>query len=121
MPGRACGHYAGGRCLYGERLNPGYHVSWRCRVLKQWEKEYDDFVHRAEAFGLEDAAAKPMLEKHFQKVLKQAIACPRFEPEASAGMPPCLHLLDELCLKELPVCHGVCRFFKPADKPSEEP
>jgi hypothetical protein len=113
MPGDACRFFRQGRCLYEERLNPGYHLSWRCLVLTRWEGEYDDFLQRAEAFRLDDAPAARLWEKRFEGLLREGINCPRFVSGGVGEVLGCSLLFGDVCLAALPACEGVCRRFLP--------
>lgn len=113
MPGKACRFYRLGRCLYEERLNPGLNLAWRCAVVRRWEEEYDDFVQRAEVFGLEDEAAGTIWEKRFQDILRKEVPCDRFDRGGDYELLKCVHLMGDLCLCALPECGGVCRRFQP--------
>ncbi|EPR42172.1 hypothetical protein dsx2_0099 [Desulfovibrio sp. X2] len=116
MPGNACRFYRHGRCLYEERLNPGYNASWRCAVVRKWEEEYDEFVQRAEAFGLEDETAGSIWEKRFQSLLRMDVPCEHFGRGGEYELLKCVHLMGDLCLCALPRCEGVCRRFQPRGK-----
>ncbi|EPR31603.1 hypothetical protein dsat_0927 [Alkalidesulfovibrio alkalitolerans DSM 16529] len=113
MPGNACRFFRAGRCLYEERLNPGYNGSWRCVVVRSWEREYDEFVQRAEAFGLEDDAAGSIWERRFAEMMRAGVACDRFERGGEYELLACVHLMGDLCLCALPPCDGVCGRFQP--------
>ncbi len=111
LPGTDCRHNVRGRCLYEERLNPGYHRDWRCRVVQGWEESYDDFLLRAEAFRLEAAAAAGLWESHVERMVRRGPQCRDFVPGGD-GVPGCSRALEELCLLRLPECSGRCRHFE---------
>lgn len=111
FPASACGHYHLGRCLYEERLNPGFREPWRCRVLTDWEKAYDDFLLRAEAFHLEPAHAVELWEARLERLLVQARQCPDFASGAEETATGCLNELEGLCLVLLPECGGRCSHY----------
>ncbi|MBU1001492.1 MAG: hypothetical protein KKE73_03105 [Proteobacteria bacterium] len=111
FPACACGHYQLGRCLYEERLNPGFRDRWRCRVLTKWEKAYDDFLLRAEAFHLELANAVELWEARLERLLVQARQCPDYAGGAEESATGCLNEIEGLCLRLLPECQGRCRHY----------
>jgi hypothetical protein len=118
LPGNECRHFASGRCLFEEQRNPGYHRDWRCRVLAQWEESYDEFLLRAEAFRLEDAAAAGLWERRMERLVAARPDCPDFR-QGGAGATGCVHALADLCLLRLPGCAGRCRRFAPCPRPED--
>lgn len=112
LPGNECRHFAGGRCLFEERRNPGYNRSWQCRVLLQWEACYDDFLLRAEAFRLEAASAAGLWERRVERLVAQAPDCADFRRGGGAAT-GCANAVGELCLLRLPECQGRCAHFAP--------
>ncbi len=115
LPGVGCRHYDRGRCLYEEALNPGYHRRWRCVVLLRWESAYDDFLERADRFGLSEAGLPELLRRRFERLTGEDVDCPDYAPGADGSLPECRLLHEELCLLKLPECEGVCRHFAPRE------
>ena len=113
LPGSGCRFHVGGRCLYEEMLNPGYTQEWRCRVLARWETAYDEFLVRAELFGLEQSAVPDLWERQFERVARQAFDCDTYSYCPGAEPPACLHVLDGMCRLALPECRGRCRHYQP--------
>jgi len=111
LPGKECLYHVRDRCLYEERLNPGYNRRWRCRVLQGWEASYDDFLLRAEAFQLESATVAGLWESRVERLVEQRPDCAEF-CRGGTEVTGCIHTLDELCLLALPVCAGRCRLFR---------
>lgn len=112
LPGQECLYHTGGRCLYEEKLNPGYADQWRCRVLTRWESAFDDFLARAESFGVEQAAVPDLWERQFERLARQAFACESYVYCHGAEAPACVHAMDGVCRLSLPVCEGRCRHFE---------
>lgn len=112
LPGTSCRHFALGRCLYEEALNPGYHEAWRCSVLRRWEAVYDEFLDRAERFDLEETNLPELWRRRFNTPGEGEPDCPSYEPGLIRDMPECRHLFADLCLLELPECHGQCRNYR---------
>lgn len=108
LPAHSCRSYHQGRCLYEEQLNPGLHMDWRCAVLARWEAVYDDFLNRAENFGLEEGELARLWRLRFERLAEEDIACPDFVPALAETMPECRHLFVDICLLRLPECAGHC-------------
>ncbi len=108
LPASGCRSFYQGRCLYEEQLNPGLCRAWRCTVQAYWEKVYDDFLTRAENFGLDEAELSRLWRLRFERLCEEPIACPDFAPGPVESMPECLQLFVDICLLRLPVCTGHC-------------
>lgn len=115
LPGLGCLHHERGRCLYEEALNPGYHRQWRCVVLLRWESAYDEFLERAERFGVDEAGLPGLLHRRFERLTSEDVDCPHHVPGEDETPPQCRLLSGELCLLSLPACGGVCRHFAPRE------
>jgi len=111
LPGHGCLYHTFGRCLYEEYLNPGYATSWRCRVLMRWETAFDDFLGRAEAFGVNQDAVPDLWGRKFERLARQAFDCEEYIYCHGADVPACLHAMDGLCRNSLPSCDGRCRHY----------
>jgi hypothetical protein len=111
MPGDACRHHTRGRCLYEEHLNPGYCSLWQCRAFAHWESAFDDFLARAELFGLEQERVASLWERRFARIA-HAFDCDRYSACTGADTPVCIHARDGLCRLALPVCEGRCRHYR---------
>lgn len=111
LPGLGCRHHVLGRCLYEDALNPGYHRQWRCAVLQRWEAVYDDFLERAERFGLEEGSAADLLARRFERLTAEEVDCPDYAPGPEESLSGCRLLHEELCLLRLPECGGLCRHY----------
>ncbi len=125
LPGTSCAFFQRGRCLYEERLNPGYHEGFRCAVLRDWEAAYEDFLRQAEAFGLGESAASGLWQRRFERLAGAAPACPEFQPSRGDDLPGCVFAQEGLCLLALPLCEGQCPRFavrpsEPAETPAKE-
>ncbi|WP_462324363.1 hypothetical protein [Desulfoplanes sp.] len=114
MPGSGCRFYAHGHCLYEEMKNPGYDGSRTCTVLKKAEARFDDFVDRAEAFGIEEMTAATIWPRFSNRDLVLG-TCPHYlpGPDSSGG---CLFLHENACILLCPMCHGRCSGFEPLAK-----
>jgi hypothetical protein len=120
MPADDCRHHCRGRCLYEERLNPGYQRNWRCGVMMQWEAAFDDFLHRAEAFSVGPEQVGKLWKTRFERLVGHKPDCPKFQADASGVPPFCRHHHDALCLLGLERCEGRCRRFAPMKEDAEE-
>jgi hypothetical protein len=112
LPATGCRSYFQGRCLYGEQLNPGLDSSTRCEVLRRWEAMYDDFLDRAERFGVTEASAPELWRRRFERLAGESLGCPDFASALGVDMPECQHLFADLCLLRLPECQGKCRNYR---------
>lgn len=112
LPARDCRYFQGGRCLYEERRNPGYHQEWRCGVLCEWETAYDDFLDRAEAFSLAPADASRMWGERLKKLVARAAACPDYIHGGADSGTGCAYEFEALCLRLVPPCEGMCRRYE---------
>jgi hypothetical protein len=112
FPAIGCRYFQQGRCLYEEFLNPGLHTAWRCLVLARWESVFDDFLDRAENFGLSEAESGALWRKRFERLAEEAVPCPDLLSADGEAMPECRHLLADSCLLRLPECLGQCERFR---------
>lgn len=112
MSGEKCSYHTSGFCLYEEYLNPGFEACWRCRVLANWESAFDEFLARAEKFGVTQDVAPELWARQFERLAREAFACERYEYGQTTEMPGCRHILDGICRILLPSCEGRCRHFK---------
>jgi len=112
FPAVGCRHFEQGRCLYEERLNPGYHTAWRCLVLARWEAVYDEFLDRAESFNLTETELGRLWSRRFARLAEEGLPCPDVRVGDAESMPECRHLLEEICLLRLPDCAGQCGNFR---------
>lgn len=113
LPGQGCRYWSGGRCLYEERLNPGLEQTFRCTLLRCYEKRLDDFVQQVECFGLpEDEAGRIWRDRIAQSVDNNWECADFLSCEDTSGQTLCGHFRDGLCRLRLPVCIGRCRRFE---------
>jgi hypothetical protein len=125
LPAKACRFFLRGRCLYEERLNPGWRRDWRCKTLLGLEDAYERFLAQADNFQLEEKTAAGIWERRLVSLLDKGSPCgcftpaPEPDPEAGAAdldqesaLVGCLHLLEGLCVLELPECAGACVCFE---------
>ncbi|BCS87007.1 hypothetical protein [Pseudodesulfovibrio sediminis] len=112
LPGDSCRHYALGHCSYQEWLNPGYTRSWRCQVIERWESAFDDFLARAEGFGVEQDAVPDLWNRQFQRLAREVFHCQRYVFEPGAPALACRHQAEGVCILSQPKCHGRCRHFE---------
>jgi hypothetical protein len=116
LPASGCRYFLNGRCLYEEELNPGYNLDFRCVLLRRWERAFDDFLGRAEAFGLAQASAADAWARRFERLLGEDADCPDYRREAGRDLPDCVHCRGDICVKALPECPGHCLRFQPAQR-----
>ena len=111
-----CRYYIRGFCLHGEGASPGYDDSLLCMHMADLVKDWDAFLDRAEAFGLEEKTAAAIWNRMAAKKLSAPASCSRqktFAPH-DANMQTfvdCPHIAEGVCLLALPHCMGVCSFF----------
>ena len=110
--GAGCRHLVDERCLYQERLNPGYASHWRCAVLQRWETAYDEFLARAERMGVASDDAPELWERQFQRLAHDVFRCSDYAFCHNEEAPACAHCLAGVCLLQLPACEGRCRHFE---------
>lgn len=124
LPGRACSFYILGVCFYPEAVRPGYDPAYRCGCLLRLTERWDDFLDRAEAFGLSEETAGRIWNARANTFLYSRKDCP------SARMPlplenddassfdeegevlGCPHLRQGACLLTLPRCEGICMHYR---------
>lgn len=111
LPGHGCRHHNAKRCLYEEHLNPGYTTGWRCRVLAHWESAFDDFLARAESFGVKQEAVPGLWNRKFERLARDTFQCDDFSYAEGAELPACAHVTDGICRLLLPECEGRCRHY----------
>ena len=121
-PGHACAFYIQGVCFYQEAARPGCNPAYRCVRLSQLLDRWDDFLDRAEAFGLSEETAARIWSARMEGFVLRCKDCPcaaRFP--AAAGAPPadaegavlgCPHLRQGACLLTMPGCEGVCAHYR---------
>lgn len=127
LPGTNCTHFLGGYCLLEEWRNPGLHHEWQCKMLQEWENEYDKFLFQAETFNLEMGMAARIWEERLGSLLAGPSPCDSYDPVSSAGKDNdeaeedilCRHVWQNLCVLALPVCSGICQHYLPKNDSSE--
>ncbi len=119
LPGDGCRHHTCGHCLYEENLNPGYESRWKCRVLLHWEAAFDDFLARAECFGVAQDAVPDLWGRQFERMARKTFDCEQYVYCPECDIPACIHALDGLCRASLPLCEGRCRHFQ-VNEPDED-
>lgn len=112
LPASGCLSYHQGRCLYEEQLNPGLDSVLHCSVLTKWEGVYDDFLNRAESFGLDEKELARLWRLRFERLAEEVIDCSDFMPTLAEGLPECRHLFVDICLLRLPECAGHCKNYR---------
>lgn len=111
LPAGGCRYFEQDRCLLEERRNPGFRRDWRCGVLHGWETAYDEFLDRAEAFGLSPAEVSRLWRSRLAGLVERAADCPSFA-RRGAGATGCVHEFEALCLLLLPRCEGMCSRYE---------
>ncbi len=107
-----CAHRHDGRCLWGEHRNPGLRPDFQCARLEALVEDFDDFLDRAEAFGLNDAQMERLHRARRGKPLPRS-ACPlqthaETATAAAGAVADCGFFLAGLCLRRLPTCATPC-------------
>ena len=115
--GVGCRHLVNEKCLYKERLNPGYADEWRCQILKRWETAYDEFLLRAERMGVSPDDAAKLWDRQFERLARDVASCPDYAFCHNEETPACVHCLAGVCLTKLPECEGRCRHFDDGTQP----
>jgi len=113
FPGAGCAHYLAGRCLYEEHLNPGLDKGLRCERLNKLEEAYDDFLRQADAFELDEDAARKIWEDRFSRLTGQQSDCQDYLPGDNENFLGCVFAQGDLCMKAFPLCAGQCERFIP--------
>jgi hypothetical protein len=121
LPGDKCLHFARGRCLYEERLNPGYHAGWRCRIIRRLEDEYDHFLRQMESFQMDEEEAFGIWDKRLTRLLESDALCADFAANGERELPGCSHVHGDVCMLALPACGGTCRLFRPRPSGQDDP
>lgn len=57
LPARSCRFYVRRVCFHAEAVNPGFNPRYQCARLVRLFSAWDDFLDRAEAFGLSEKLA----------------------------------------------------------------
>lgn len=120
---KVCRFYAQGACARGEILNPGLEERHLCARLAKWMREWDDFLDRADSFGLSEDLASRIWNARKYKLAAAPELCP---PESFCGIsagkhPPdtpaqCRHMRQGACLLTMPRCRGICEHYaRPAE------
>ena len=121
--GHACVFYIQGVCFHPEAARPGFDPAWRCVRLTQLLERWDDFLDRAEAFGLAEETAARIWSARMDGFVLRRKDCPspaRFPAVAGASVDAegavlgCPHLWQGACLLALPGCEGVCVHYRRA-------
>ncbi len=121
LPGTNCMHFLRNHCLLEEWRNPGLHCEWQCKMLVEWENEYDKFLTQAENFNLEMGMATKIWEQRLGCMMTSPSPCDFYDPESTVCNTGeetveenfCRHIWLNLCILELPLCCGVCQHFRP--------
>ena len=121
-PGHACVFYIQGVCVHPEAARPGCDPAYRCVRLAQLLERWDDFIDRAEAFGLSEETAARIWSARMNGFVLRRKDCPfaaRFSAvvdaspaDAEGAVLGCPHLWQGACLLTLPGCEGVCAQYR---------
>lgn len=114
---RNCRFFLQGVCLWDELHNPGYDRARLCVRLASLSGEWDDFLDRAEAFGLTEEEACRIWERRRHPGLTRPDLCPvpfvsGGGDHAGAPLLDCTHLFNTACLLAMPGCPGVCGRYR---------
>ncbi|MDL2316385.1 hypothetical protein LJC59_04820 [Desulfovibrio sp. OttesenSCG-928-A18] len=118
FPPVACRFYIHGACLYAEARNPGLEVRFLCARLSRLMEQWDDFLDRAEAFGLNERLALRIWTERRSLAPPSRNLCPA-ESAAPArvfvsddeDISACPHLHQVSCLLLLPRCTERCERY----------
>lgn len=118
LPAPGCRFYALGACCYQESVNPGLDPDHICLRLDLLMRDWDDFLDRAEIFGLSEEEAARIWNARQHKALLSAEVCGQMRPAEQAArqqaLLDCAYLYSCVCLLRLPRCAGRCEHYKPA-------
>lgn len=129
LPGHACRFYILGACFYPEAARPGYEPAYRCKHLVRLMERWDDFLDRAEAFGLSEETAGRIWNARSKGFFFSHKDCPagRASPSLIRDDAPltdgeeetscCTYLRQGACLLALPRCEGICARYR---RPEQE-
>lgn len=122
VPMPLCRFYLQGACWYAEALNPGRNAAHRCLRLAELMIDWDDFLDRAECFGLsEQAAARIWNGRRHAALTSKTLCAFRLPQEAESGTtetgPVCSYLRDGACLLAMPRCKGRCFAYAARTEP----
>ena len=119
LPGHGCLFHVRGVCFYPEAASPGHDPAYRCGQLLRLTARWDDFLDRAEAFGLSEELAGRIWNARANEVLYSRRHCPAFCPsesdealDAEGEALGCPYLLRGTCLPALPRCEGICEHYR---------
>ena len=122
LPGHGCLYYIQGVCFYPEAAGPGYDSAYRCGRLLQLMERWDDFLDRAEAFGLSEetagriwnarASADLYSRRHCPSVGSASVPANGFAADEEGEALGCPHLMRGACLLTLPRCEGLCMHYR---------
>lgn len=111
-----CGYYLRGACTRNELQNPGYDEACRCARLVALAAAWDDFLDRAEAFGLNEQDAARIWNSRRHSALSAPGMCPvpsvTARPPARTRLPDCPYLFNTACLLAMPECQGLCDMYR---------
>ena len=119
--GHACVFYIQGVCFHPEAARPGFDPAYGCARLAQLLERWDDFLDRAEAFGLSEETAARIWSARMDGFVLRRKECPspaRFPAVADAPVDAegavlgCPHLRQGACLLTMPGCEGVCAHYR---------
>ena len=120
--GHACAFYIQGVCFYPAAARPGFDPAYGCARLAQLLERWDDFLDRAEAFGLSEETAARIWSARMNDFVLRHKDCPspaRFPAltdaspvDAEGEILGCPHLWQGACLRTLPGCEGVCGQYR---------
>lgn len=114
FPAYRCRFYSYGVCLHEELVNPDLREEYRCRRLAVLVRDWDEFINRADAFGLSEEEAARIWEERFHRNLDSDAACPHMRPDFREGgdvLLDCRSLYRNACLLLMPSCQGRCEHF----------
>lgn len=113
-PARFCRYYFQGICIYHEIINPGLEESFRCSILAEMITIWDDFIDRAEVFGLSESVAGKIWASRMYEKTSFGLwrLCRKLPPPlTSEAVVECQYRLLDACLLAMPACSGHCGHY----------
>ncbi len=110
LPATGCEHYCGRGCLLRATMDPCLHEQWRCAVVREWERAFDEYLDQVDQFDIQAETATRIWCRRLARLVR-ASACGERKPGGDSAV-SCQNLYYGLCLLRLPKCEGRCENFK---------
>ena len=125
-----------GNCAYEEMIRPGLSSVSLCARLLGLMRSWDDFIDRADAFGLSEETAARLWDAREHGEITSSALCPpvpswvaaqkgaeqESEDSEAKSLLSCHYLWGGICLLALPRCGGACaNYCSREDHPAGKP